>query len=123
MGLAYSLNAPLLPDRSMAKTPSSTGSDAPAPQRIRLDPFHAVLGAFFLILAWVLPVAMPALDGRLNVLHYLGMAVCALLSAFFFWRWLRAVLLHAMRNEQEEEVARVRSTTFAQTTPSDKASS
>jgi protein-S-isoprenylcysteine O-methyltransferase Ste14 len=97
---------------SMAK--SATKSTPPKTHRVTLDPFNGILGVFFLVLALVFPVAMPASDGRLNVLHYLGITVSCLVSAFFFWRWLRAQLAYALRDEAEEEVARVRATTFAQ---------
>lgn len=105
----------------MAK--SSSSAAAPTAQRITLDPFNGVLGAFFLVFALVLPIAMPAADGKINVLHYLGMGVLGLLAVFFLWRWLRAQLAYAMRNEQEEEVARLRASTFAQDAQSDKTSS
>lgn len=81
---------------------------------VKLDPFNGILGVFFLVVAWILPVALPASDGRLNVLHFLGIALSCLLAAFFFWRWLRALLPYALRNETEEEVARIRDITFAQ---------
>ncbi|MBU3652640.1 MAG: hypothetical protein FGM44_06090 [Limnohabitans sp.] len=99
----------------MAKSPSSTVNGAPSKKRrLTLDPFNGILGVFFLVLAIVLPVAMPASDNRLNVLHYIGISVCCLLSAFFTWRWLRAQLFQAFRNEVEEEVAETRARTFAQ---------
>jgi len=96
----------------MAK--SDKKSSPPPSQRVRLDPFNGILGVFFLVVAIILPVAMPASDGRLNVLHFLGIALSCLVAAFFFWRWLRAQLALAMRNETEEEVARIRATTFEQ---------
>lgn len=88
--------------------------DSPKSHRVTLDPFNGILGVFFSVVACILPVAMPASDGRLNVLHFAGIGVCCLLSAFFFWRWMRAQLAHALRNETEDEVARIRATTFAQ---------
>lgn len=81
---------------------------------VKLDPFNGILGVFCLVLAWILPVAMPASDGRLNVLHFLGIALFCLLAAFFLWRWLRALLPYALRNDTDEEVARIRAITFAQ---------
>lgn len=96
----------------MAKKSSSAG--APPSRSLTLDPFNGVLGVFFLVFTLVLPIAMPASDGRLNVLHYIGMVVFGLLSAFFMWRWLRAQLAYAMHDETESEVARLRATTFAQ---------
>jgi ABC-type nickel/cobalt efflux system permease component RcnA len=104
----------------MAKNSSKTDAGAPPARRVTLDPFNGVLGAFFLVFTLVLPIAMPAADGRLNVLHYIGMAVLGLLAAFFLWRWLRAQLAYAMRNELDEEVARIRATTFAQDAQSGK---
>jgi membrane protein implicated in regulation of membrane protease activity len=98
----------------MAKSSSKTHAGMPTSRRVTLDPFNGVLGVFFLVFTLALPIAMPASDGRLNVLHFIGMAVFGLLSAFFFWRWLRAQLAHALRNELDEEVARIRATTFAQ---------
>jgi hypothetical protein len=83
-------------------------------KRVTLDPFNGILGVFFLVIACILPVAMPASDGRLNVLHFIGIALSCLVSAFFFWRWLRAQLAYALRDETEEEVARIRATTFEQ---------
>jgi Ca2+/Na+ antiporter len=96
----------------MAK--SAAKFDQSSAQRVKLDPFNGILGVFFVVVACILPVAMPASDGRLNVLHYVGIASCCLLAAFFFWRWVRAHLAHALRDETEEEVARVRAATFAQ---------
>ena len=96
----------------MAK--SAASSNPPSAHRVKLDPFNGILGIFFVVVACILPVAMPASDGRLNVLHYAGIALCCLLAAFFFWRWLRAQLALALRNETEEEVTRIRATTFAQ---------
>ena len=88
--------------------------DLPKSHRVTLDPFNGILGIFFAALAFILPAAMPAADGRLNVLHFIGIAVTSLLSAFFFGRWFRAQLAHALRNETEENVVHVRITTFAQ---------
>ncbi len=96
----------------MAKT--ATKSTPPKTQRVKLDPFNGILGVFFLVVACILPVAMPASDGRLNVLHFIGIALSCLLAAFFFWLWLRAQLALALRNETEEEVVRIRATTFEQ---------
>lgn len=98
----------------MAKSSSKTSTGMPPSRRVKLDPFNGVLGVFFLAFTLALPIAMPAADGRLNVLHFIGMAVFGLLSAFFLWRWLRAQLALALRNELDEEVARIRATTFAQ---------
>jgi membrane protein implicated in regulation of membrane protease activity len=98
----------------MAKSSSPHNAGTPSSRRVTLDPFNGVLGLFFLVLTLALPIAMPASDGQLNVLHFIGMAVLALLSTFFLWRWLRAQLAHALRNELDEEVARIRATTFAQ---------
>jgi hypothetical protein len=98
----------------MAKSSSPVTGMPPKKRRLTLDPFNGVLGAFFLVLAIVLPVAMPASDNRLNVLHYIGISVACLLSAFFIWRWLRAQLAQALRNEAEEEVMETRARTFAQ---------
>jgi protein-S-isoprenylcysteine O-methyltransferase Ste14 len=97
----------------MAKTSSSDAS-TPKKRRISLDPFNGILGVFFLVLAIVSPVAMPAADNRMNVLHYIGITVCCLISAFFFWRWLRAQFAHALRNVAAEEVVETRARTFAQ---------
>ena len=104
----------------MAKNSSPSHASAPSGRRLTLDPFNGVLGAFFLVFTLVLPVAMPAADGRLNVLHFIGMTGFGLLAAFFLWRWLRAQLAYAMRNEQDEEVARIRAQTFAQDAASGK---
>lgn len=96
----------------------STRSSDKKTRRVTLDPFNAILGAFFLVFAWLVPAMMPASDGRLNVLHFIGMGVSGLVSAFFLWRWLRAQLAYALRDERAEEVARIRASTFAQdTTP------
>jgi hypothetical protein len=96
----------------MAKTETKT--QPPRSQRVKLDPFHGILGVFFVVVACILPVAMPASDGRPNVLHFIGIGLSCLLAAFFFWCWLRAQLALALRNETEEEVSRIRATTFAE---------
>ena len=98
----------------MAKSSSPNSAGVPTSQRVKLDPFNGVLSVFFFVLTLALPIAMPADDGRLNVLHFIGIAVFGLLSAFFMWRWLRAQFAYALRNELDEEVARIRATTFAQ---------
>ena len=98
----------------MAKSTSNTSIAMPKGTRVKLDPFNGVLAIFFLVFALALPVAMPASDGRLNVLHHVGMAVLGLLSAFFMWRWLRAQLAQALYNEVDQEVAKIRATTFAE---------
>ena len=103
---------PIVARLSMAK--SAAKFDHSSAQRVKLDPFNGILGIFFVVVACILPVAMPASDGRLNVLHHVGIALSCLLAALFFWRWLRAQLAHAMRNETEEEVSQIRATTFAQ---------
>ena len=95
----------------MAKS-SSSSSGSPRSRRVTLDPFNAILGVFFLVLAISVPIAMPVENNRLNVLHYLGITVCCLLAAYFCWRWLRAQLAHTLRNEAAEEVAETRAKTF-----------
>jgi len=82
---------------------------------VPLDPFNGVLALFFMVLAFVVPTAFPAADSKLNALHFLTLAVFSLLSAFFAWRWMRGVLIKATRDEVEEDVARIRATTFSQT--------
>lgn len=98
----------------MAKKSAATQRVPRQIKRIMLDPFNGVLALFFLILAIVLPDATPAADGKLNVLHYATLSLLCSLSAFFAWRWLRAVVARATRDEVEEEVANLRTTTFAQ---------
>jgi hypothetical protein len=98
----------------MAKKTATTSSSPTEGKTVLLDPFNGVLALFFMAMAIVVPDAFPAADGKLNTLHYLTLAVFSLLSAFFAWRWSRALVIKATRDEVEEDVARTRATTFSQ---------
>ena len=105
----------------MAKKTATTISSTAQDKTVPLDPFNGVLALFFMVMAIVVPQAFPAADGKLNTLHYLMLAVFSLLSAFFAWRWLRAILIKATRDEVEDDVARTRATTFSQNPPAKQA--
>lgn len=106
----------------MAKKTATTNASAAEGKTVLLDPFNGVLALFFMVMAIVVPQAFPAADGKLNTLHYLTLAVFSLLCAFFAWRWLRAILIKATRDEVEEDVARTRATVFSQELPAKPAS-